>query len=155
FGAAELRLVIPEGFSSFEIGDRLERFDVCDRAAFLAATRDPDLLRELEIEAPSAEGLLFPDTYRMSDEMDPRVVVRRLVQNARKHLVALEAEQSTAFERLKRELGFGLREVLILASIVEKEAAQKREQPIIAGVFLNRLRDPSFKPKRLQADPTV
>ena len=53
------------------------------------------------------------------------------------------------------EFGWGKRELLTMASIVEKEAAAASEQSVIAGVFLNRLRDPAFMPKRLQADPTV
>lgn len=155
YGSAPLKVVIPEGFNRYEIADRLARWGVCDRAAFLAATEDPELLRELEIEGPSAEGLLFPDTYLLSDDMEPRALVRRLVRNARRRMDGLEDAQQSAFAAFKRELGWGPAQVLTLASIVEKEAATPHEQPIIAGVFLNRLRDPGFQPKRLQADPSV
>jgi UPF0755 protein len=155
YGSAPLRVVIPEGFSRFEIAERLARWGVCDRAAFLAASEDRALLGELAIKGPSAEGWLFPDTYLLNDDMDPRVLLRRFVRNARRRMAVIEDEQRGGLERLKTELGFEPNDALTLASIVEKEAASPREQPLIAGVFLNRLRDPSWKPKRLQADPTV
>ena len=155
YGSAQLRVVIPEGFSRFDIATRLSRWGVCERPAFLAATTDPELLRELAIEGPSAEGFLFPDTYLLREEMSAKMLVRRFVHNARRRLRALELEQPSGVERVRSEFGWGMREVVTLASIVEKEAAVPAEQPVIAGVFQNRLRDPSFVPKRLQADPTV
>lgn len=155
FGSAELRVVIPEGFSRFEIAERLEQWGVCEHRAFLAATEDALLLRELAIEASNAEGWLYPDTYLLHDAMDPQMVVRRLVRNARRRLAPVLIERQAQLEQLRTDLGWRMHEVLTMASIVEKEARLASERPIIAGVFLNRLRDPDFAPKRLQADPTV
>jgi UPF0755 protein len=155
FGSATLRVVIPEGFSRYEIAARLARWGVCGRDAFLRASEDRALLRELEITGPSAEGLLFPDTYLLRDDMSPPMLVRRFVATARRKLGPLLAEHAAALARLQSELGWGPHELLTLASIVEKEAQLASERPLIAGVFLNRLRSPDFKPKRLQADPTV
>jgi len=155
FGSAELRIVLPEGFSRFDIAARLERWGVCPRARFIAASEDSALLAELAIAAPSAEGWLFPDTYLLRDDMTPPALIRRFVANARRRLAGLLAEHGTDLERAQRELGFGLQQILTLASIVEKEAKVPAEQRTIAGVFYNRLRDPAFSPKRLQADPTV
>jgi UPF0755 protein len=155
YGSAQLRVVIPEGFSRFEIAARLARWGVCERAAFLAASADAALLQELGIRGPSAEGWLFPDTYLLRERIEPRVLIRRFVGNAQKQMSALQVEHAEAFAELGGELGWGMPEVLTLASIVEREAAAPAEQPVIAGVFLNRLRDPAFSPKRLQADPTV
>jgi UPF0755 protein len=155
FGSAVLRVVIPEGFSRFDIASRLERWGVCGREDFLRATLDPRLLSELAIEGPSAEGLLFPDTYLLREGMNPAALVQRFVRNARRRLAPLLAEHAATVARLREEFGWGTHELLTLASIVEKEARLASERPVIAGVFLNRLRNPEFKPKRLQADPTV
>ena len=155
YGSASLRVVIPEGFSRFDIAARLARWGVCRRAAFLEATADAALLAELGIPAGSAEGWLFPDTYMLRDDTDPRILVRSFVANARKRMAPIFEAQADGVRRLKDDLGFGQVQIVTLASIVEKEAALPSEQPMISGVFLNRLRVPEFTPKRLQADPTV
>ncbi len=155
FGSAEIRVMIPEGFNRFDIAARLERWGVCDADAFVVASADPALLATLEIDTTSVEGYLFPDTYVLRSDMPASKVMGRLVANARRRLLPLVDAESAALAGLRQELGWGLHEVLIMASIVEREAAVSSEQPTIAGVFLNRLRSGDFKPKRLQADPTV
>ncbi|MDD9967260.1 MAG: endolytic transglycosylase MltG [Myxococcales bacterium] len=155
YGATELRITFPEGLSRFGVADRLARWGVCGRADFLSATTDADLLSDLGIQADSAEGYLFPDTYRIRDDARPAALVRRMVRHGRAQLDALLSREGDGLSRLHAELGFGRHELLTLASIVEKEAAKPDERPVIAGVFLNRLTDPTFRPKRLQADPTV
>jgi UPF0755 protein len=155
YGAAEVRVVIPEGFSRYDIARRFERWGLCAREAFLRESADPALLSEHAIAGDSAEGFLFPDTYRLHDAMGARELVRRLLRTGEQRLRPLLQAHAARVEALRVELGLGVREIVTLASIVEKEAAVPAEQPIIAGVFLNRLRDPEFRPNRLQADPTV
>jgi UPF0755 protein len=155
FGSAAVRITIPEGWTRFEIAARLAEWGVCERAAFLAVTEDPALLATIDPRAQSAEGYLFPDTYWFSDAMTPRQIADKMLANGRKRWAALEQAETAGLTRVREELGLGAFEITTLASIVEKEARVPSEQPLIAGVFLNRLRDPSFKPKRLQADPTV
>jgi UPF0755 protein len=146
FGTTPVRITIPEGFSRFEVAARLGEWNVCDAADFLRTTAaDPQ----------QGEGYLFPDTYWLRDEMQPSQVVRKLAENAQRRMQRLFADEPAALAQLQHDFGFGPREIVILASIVEKEAHVRSEQPVIAGVFLNRLRDPNFHPKRLQADPTV
>lgn len=146
YGKTPLRITIPEGFSRYDVAERLSEWRVCDAAGFLQATGP---------EGQVGEGYLFPDTYWLTDEMQPDQVVKKLSDNAQQRMQKLFKAEPEALQALEREFGFGPREVVILASIVEKEAHVRSEQPVIAGVFLNRLRDPSFRPKRLQADPTV
>lgn len=155
------RVTIPEGFHRFDIATRLEKQRIAGKNAFLRATSDPLLLDELGIEragavgAESAEGYLFPATYDFPVDSDPREVVKRLVGEGDKRFQALAASRPDGIASLRSTLGFGRREITILASIIEKEAAVAEERPIIASVFLNRLLDPTFKPRRLQSDPTA
>ena len=155
FGHAEVRVMLPEGMNRFEIARRLERWGLVSESAFLRAAADPKLLARLGIEADTAEGYLFPDTYRLHDGLSPQQIVARLAANGERRHGGVFASHAPALQRLQQELGMDRHAVVTLASIVEKEAAVAAERPIIAGVFLNRLRDPAFKPKRLQADPTV
>jgi UPF0755 protein len=64
-------------------------------------------------------------------------------------------EHARELSRLKDKLAWSDRDVLTMASIVEKEAADPAERPRIAQVFINRLLSPTFKPKRLETDPTI
>lgn len=155
FGSASLRVMLPEGYSRYDIAERLARFGICAAGDFIAATEDAALLAELAIPGPSAEGYLFPDTYALREGSEPRNVVRRLVERGRQLTDPLFHEHASALALLTSEIGLDAHGVVTLASIVEKEAAVAEERPVIAGVFLNRLRDPKFTPKRLQADPTV
>lgn len=151
FGRTAVRVTIPEGFDRFDIARRLARWHVVDEQAFLRATQSKSLLETMGVSAPSAEGYLFPDTHEFLDRANPDAVVAKLIGSGRERIkTALARHSDSAALRL-----LGAHGVLTLASIVEKEAAVARERPRIAGVFLNRLFDADFSPKRLQADPTV
>jgi UPF0755 protein len=154
------KITIPEGFNRFDIAARLEKLKITGRKPFLAASADPLLLDEVGIEkgatatAPSVEGYLFPATYEFGLDSDAREVIKRLALEAQRRWEAISAQRKDGLASLQASLGWGRREVLTLASIIEKEAAVDDERPLIASVFLNRLLDPAFHPKRLQSDPT-
>ncbi len=155
-GRQAARVVVPEGFNSLQIAERLQKHQVCGAAAFRRSLSDEPLLRELGIAAPSAEGFLFPATYDFAVDSSPAAVIRTMVRHMRRRLELLGAKHQAALQRLKRERGWGERELLTLASIVEKEAAAPDERRLIASVFYNRLSDPAFRPLRsLQSDPTA
>lgn len=155
------RLTIPEGFTRFAIADRLEQLGICARPAFLHLSADVSLLHSLGVEAvdvmgaDTAEGYLFPATYELFLDSDPRRVVRRLVSETERRWQQLQAAHPGAVAELEEELGWGRHEVLTLASMVEREARAPEERALIASVFFNRLRDPAFRPKLLQSDPTA
>jgi len=111
-------------------------------------TRDLDeqeILRRLGIDAPSAEGLFFPDTYHFGRGGTDLHVLQRAYRLMQAHLKAQWARRA---ESLPLATPY---EALILASIVEKETARPADRPLVAAVFVNRLR----KRMLLQADPTV
>jgi UPF0755 protein len=154
FGPVDVRVVVPEGFHRFDVARRLEGYDVCSAVDFVAATEDRALLGPHGIDAPNAEGYLFPDTYELRTESPCDEVLERFLENFERRVNPLL--MGPALDRWNETLGFDRHAVVTLASIVEKEAAVAEERPVIAGVFLNRLRSETFLPRqRLQADPTV
>ncbi len=152
-GRIQVRILIPEGFSRFEIADRLQEYGVCEADDFLDATEDASLLASYGVEANDAEGYLFPDTYQFDDQTKPRRVVERMLANWTQKYEEIQGEYAEELGNLKN---WTTHDIVTLASIVEKEAAVPSERPRIAGVFWNRLKSKRFLPRRrLQADPTV
>ncbi len=155
FGMAErVKVTFPEGFTRFDMARRLEEKRICTAEGFLAATTKPELLNELGLKG-SAEGHLFPATYDFVADADPLDLVRRMKAEMDKRLAGLELAHAASRAQLAGELGWTTHEFLTFASMIEKEAAVDEERPIVASVFVNRLRDPSFKRKLLQCDPTA
>jgi len=165
------KLTIPEGWHRFDIAERLDDLRITSRRAFLTACADPMLLATLPLgeaeddDAPeSADGFLFPATYEMHLDTAAEDVIRRLVEESKRRWDRLVAKHADGLARLQEDLEWGRREIMVLASMVEKEAAVAEERPVIASVFLNRLTsDVSCPltaageacPRRLQSDPTV
>ncbi len=136
-------VVLPEGLRAEEIALRLEGAGLVDAESFLQAVRDPELAAELGLEGDSLEGYLFPETYRFPRRLGAREIARALVGQF--HLVWRQIEPQA------RRRGLGMRDVVTLASIVEKETGAAEERPVIASVFHNRL----GRGMRLESDPTV
>ena len=134
---------IPEGFTRRQIAALLEEKGLADKYKFVEITGDPGIAREFGIESPGLEGYLYPDTYFFGRDLSPRMIVEAMVQRFFEVIKPLEG--------CIRQSGFTMEEVITLASIIEKETGLAEERPIIASVFLNRLK----KGMRLQTDPTV
>jgi UPF0755 protein len=142
-GAETFRVTIPEGWTTDQILDRLDEASPHDRSDFddaLGAVALPGWVPELPEEADEFEGLLFPDTYEFVVEAEPQEILRTLLDRTEEIL-----DEVTLPE------GFDRYQVLILASLVERETRVPEEQPIVASVLHNRLDEPM----RLQIDATV
>jgi UPF0755 protein len=152
---AEIRVTVPEGKNVLDVAQILAEAGLGTREAFEAAIRDRALLDSLEISGETAEGYLFPDTYKFAAKATPAEVITKMVKRHRQVFAGLARSHRDALKKLESGLGWGPEEVVTLASIVEKETGAKHERPLIAGVFLNRMRFSGFKPKLLQTDPTI
>jgi UPF0755 protein len=133
----------PEGFTAVQFAERLARSGLAERDAFLALVRDPATPGLLGVEGASLEGYLFPETYRFARGTAPIEIARAMVDQFRAVWDGIAP--------LARERGLSMRDVVILASLVEKETGAPEERPLIASVFLNRLR----RGMRLETDPSV
>lgn len=131
-------LVVPEGRNMFDIAASVEQLGIFPAGQFLAAARDPHLIRDLDPQAPSLEGYLFPDTYRLSRHTTPEDLCRLMTGRFRE-----------AWRSLQRNTD--VHRTVTMASLVEKESRLPAERPKIAAVFENRLRIGM----KLDCDPTT
>jgi UPF0755 protein len=138
-------LVLPEGFTIRDLARQIEAEGIAPGADVIRIARSPHMAWSLGIEADSLEGYLFPDTYQVTKGMRVEEILARMVQRFRDRAGTADVVARA------RQRGMSLHQLLTLASIVEKEAALAAERPVIARVFLNRLR----LDMPLQADPTV
>ena len=137
-------VVIPEGSDRFDMARILEERLAISPAEFLRMTGQAALIRDLDPQAPSLEGYLFPDTYRFPQRTGAATVVATMLARFR-HI--LQTRFHNEFSPGSEEL----HAAVTLASLVEKETPDPAERPVVAGVFARRLE----KGMPLQCDPTV
>lgn len=151
----EVSVTIPEGKNMIEVAQRLDAAGVCNGDEALKLMRDAAFAHSLGVPNATLEGYLYPDTYRFRAATPPAKVLAQMVKHGQEVLAALEKQHLEGVTMLKSKYGFGDREIVLMASLVEKETAQPAERPRIAGVFLNRLKLPTFVPHKLETDPTI
>ena len=137
-------LIIPEGYSLFEIAELLEQNGFSSTTDFWAAASRRERVCQFAVAAKNVEGFLFPDTYRLARGTTADEIVGMMVERFRQvYSQSLEAEMKQSI------LSFP--EVLTMASLIEKETSVDAERELISAVFHNRLK----RRMPLQCDPTV
>jgi UPF0755 protein len=132
-------VVIPEGFTMFDVAEAMEEAGLGSQAEFLTiAQQDTGLIHDLAPEATSLEGYLFPDTYDFTRTQSPREMIEVMVHHFRQVAAVIG-------------LTSDVHRTVTMASIVEKETAVPEERPLVAGVYCNRL----ARHMALGADPSV
>lgn len=142
YGQPNLNAVtIPEGRNMYQVAQLFEAAGFGTKESFVELCKDPSFLQALGVEGPTVEGYLFPETYKFVPGTSQRDIITAMVQQFRRRVGDLH----------KGHAFLEPHEVVILASVVEKETGAKEERPQIASVFTNRLR----KRMRLESDPTT
>ncbi|HEX5000275.1 MAG TPA: endolytic transglycosylase MltG [Terriglobia bacterium] len=140
------RFTVPEGLTVGATAAKWEEQGFGPAADFLqAADKAAPLIRDLDPAARNVEGYLFPETYFFPKGASPESAVAAMVGRFRSVIAKLKGTAQGAAWPL------GLHETVILASMVETEAAAAEERALVSSVYLNRLR----KRILLQCDPTV
>lgn len=138
---ATRKLTIREGSDIFDITKLLPEKKEGERIA--GVLRRPDLIKDLDPTATTLEGYVFPDTYILPKRATNEDIVAETVARFHK-IFTPEMRQKAA------ALGLTVRQVMTIASMIEKEAANDAERPLVSSVFHNRMK----KGMRMECDPT-
>lgn len=156
----EVQILIPEGYTCRQIFQLLEENKVCtaqDIASYAASGELDDYWFLEDVtrgEENCLEGFLFPDTYKFYKNDSPRAVLQKMLDNFDYRFTE---EMRYAIADLNDELGsdFEIRDVVIVASLIEKETSSNTESPLIASVIYNRLFDWGSNPAYLNIDAAI
>ena len=143
-GRAKLyKVVVKEGDDLFDIAKNLEKNKICKAEDFLKYAFSQEIVKRYNLDVPSMEGFLFPDTYYFSKNTHPLKVIDVMYRNF--------LEKTKKLRKHLKERNLSLEIWVTVASMVEKETFLKEEKPLIAAVIYNRL----IRGMKLQIDPTV
>jgi UPF0755 protein len=137
-------ITIPEGLTRREIALHLQSAASVSDEAFLTATDQVELIDDIDAKAIDLEGYLFPETYHFSKDFGVTDIVSAMVFQFR-------AVFDKEWQDRAEEIGMTVREVVILASLIEKETSLPKERELVSSVFHNRL----AKGMKLDCDPTI
>jgi len=143
-------VTIPEGYTLAQIAQLLDDQEIVEKNEFLQKASSPGFLAVLDLSpvlgssGATLEGYLFPETYHFYKEMDSEEVIKMMVHQFKK---VFEPELASR----PSQMGMSEREIVTLASIIEKETSLPEEKPLISAVFHTRL----ARKMPLQSDPTV
>lgn len=138
------KITVPEGLTIRQTAETVAAQRPVDPEAFVEMCKDPALIRDLDPKAEDLEGYLYPDTYLVPGGISTGEMVKLMVERFRRKITPVMIWQAT-------EMGFSLREIVTLASLIEKETARREERFLISSVFHNRLRIGM----PLACDPTI
>jgi UPF0755 protein len=137
-------LTFREGLTILEMAQVFEERGFGKAAEFRTAAANARLIADLDPEARDLEGYLFPETYSLPRDTPASDVVAQMVKGFRAALTPQMVASAQASDITVRQL-------ITLASLVEKETGTPEERPLVAAVYANRLRIGM----PMQADPTV
>ncbi|HNY12386.1 MAG TPA: endolytic transglycosylase MltG [Candidatus Wallbacteria bacterium] len=139
-----MSVTIPEGFTTDEIKKRLVSYNVLKAEEFSEAVSKPEFLKMAGFDADTVEGILFPDTYIFNKSAKAYDIIKAMVKGFKNKL-------PEGIPEYEKKIGLPFVKILIVASLVEKEARHDADRTKIASVFYNRLK----KKMRLESCATI
>lgn len=134
-------LTFPEGYTVPEIVDKLSENEVCDKSALLSVIQSTDFSYSLVsgLEASEQvpyrlEGYLFPDTYDFYIGESASSVIKKFLSNG-------DTKITEKYRKRAEELGYSMKDIIIIASIIQCEAGNEEQMATISSVIHNRLSD--------------
>jgi UPF0755 protein len=144
--AKTIKLVFPEGLSIYQIIDKLDENDVCKSDYLFAALKETKFnysfvsqIKDNDARTQPLEGYFFPDTYEFYINENANSVIRRFLSN-------FNNKWTAAYSKRADKLGLTIDQTIIIASIIQKEAADSEQMPLISSVIHNRLDHPADYP---------
>ena len=144
--ADTITLSFPEGWTMSQIFEKLQKYEVCDSSKLYTAAKSAnfsyDFINDLTDSSKryqKLEGYLFPDTYDFYVGADTNYVIRKFLDN-------FDSKWEDEYDERAKNLGFTRDEVITIASIVQKEAANADQMKTVASIIINRLKDPANFP---------
>ena len=137
-------VTVPPGANLYDVAALVKGKNLAEPEAFLAAAASPALLDRLEIPGGSAEGYLFPETYKFRKPITPEEILEDMVRMFRRNF-------TPEMGRKAKAAGLSVHQVVTIASIIEKETGIGSEKPLVSAVIRQRL----ALGMPLQMDPTV
>ena len=141
---SNIRVVIQEGLTSYQIASIMRKKVEIDSTKFIKLLSDTSFINKLNIKSNSLEGYLFPDTYYFHWGIPEKEVIKILTNEFNRNF-------TDSLKNVVTKKGWTVHQIVTLASIIEREALVDSEREIVAAVFINRLK----KRMLLQACPTV
>ena len=139
---SEMKVI--EGYTRWQVAEGLSRAGFGSYSEAWEATGNVALISDLDAEAKDLEGYLFPDTYYVSRQMKPAAIVEMMVDRFRRVWTTPTVAQA-------EKAGLSVRDVVIIASLIEAETGKSDERALVSGVYHNRLELRML----LQCDPTL
>jgi peptidoglycan lytic transglycosylase G len=140
----QYEITIPEGFTMAQIARQVDEKGLARADDFIQRASDPDFVHSLGFESDTLEGYLYPESYYFSKREGSEGILRALTKR-------FNTVYTPEMDRRAKEIGMTRKEVITLASIIEKETSVDEERSVVSAVFHNRIR----KNIPLQSDPTV
>lgn len=136
------KFTIPEGFELRQIADLLSEKGLVDRARFMDCVENGDFsmypfIKGIPKRPNRLEGYLFPDTYEVYADASEEDIIKKMLDRFSQIF-------DTTYQARAKEIGMNVDQVVILASMIEREAQLDDERPLVSAVFHNRLKSKQY-----------